>query len=101
MNKTERRYENNLAMRQLAGEITGHWYESVKLKIGAHRCWYTPDFLVALPNGRMEIHEVKGFLRDDARVKLQVVSDKYPQFGLVVVRWHNGWHFERISGRQP
>ena len=33
--------------------------------------YYNPDYLVIYP-GHFEIHEVKGFWRDDARVKIKV-----------------------------
>jgi len=52
-------------------------FESIKLRL-ADRTWYTPDFLVVWVDGRMEFHEVKGFMRDDAAVKLKVAAELYP-----------------------
>ncbi len=31
-----------------------------------------------LANGQIELHEVKGFWTDDARVKTKVAADQYP-----------------------
>ncbi|MEL3275184.1 hypothetical protein R9Q35_14440, partial [Escherichia coli] len=39
---------------------------------------HTPDFAVMLATGEMELHEVKGFWTDDARVKTKVAADQYP-----------------------
>ena len=53
---------------------------------------YTPDFLVELPGGLLELHEVKGFWRDDARVKFKVAAELFPMFRFVAVkRKHRQW----------
>jgi hypothetical protein len=31
-----------------------------------------------LANGELELHEVKGFWQDDARVKIKIAADLYP-----------------------
>ena len=80
--------------------------EGIGLKL-APSCRYYPDFLVMLPDGRLEVHEVKaraanGSFRaeEDARVKLKVCAEKFP-FPLVVV-WpkqggaKNGWERAEI-----
>lgn len=93
-NPTEKAYCDYLAMRLLAGEIL--WYQPKPAPFRlAHRCQYHADFLVLTTDG-FEVHEVKGFMEDDAAVKLRVFKDKYPQFGLVIVRKKGGeWKFER------
>jgi hypothetical protein len=92
MNKTETAYYHILMAE--AGE--GLWdhvfeHESIKVKVGAYRCWYTPDFATE-KDGRITFHEVKGgFVRDDARVKFQAAVKQYPQFG---------WTWaQRVKGR--
>lgn len=48
---------------------------------GAHvkpNTFYTPDFAVMRADGALEVHEVKGFWTDDARVKIKVAADQYP-----------------------
>jgi hypothetical protein len=64
------------------------WYrfEGVKLRL-ADNCFLTPDFAVMLADGRMQMHEVKGFWTDDARVKTKVAAEAYPfEFVIVTAR---------------
>lgn len=100
MNQTERAYSEVLEGRRLAGEITAWWFEAIKLVLG-HDCVYNPDFLVQLADGSLELHEVKGFWRDDARVKVQVAARLYP-FRIRAVqklpkKSGGGWQFEEIQ----
>ncbi len=86
MNKLEASYAQELERRKMEGEIEWWAYEAVTLKL-ADRCRYTPDFLVLLANGELECHETKGFMRDDARVKLKVAAEQFPiRFVLVRAR---------------
>ena len=86
MNKTEKRF----AQEWLEPSYHELWrFESIKLRL-ADRTWYTPDFVVYTPN--VEFYEVKGFWRDDARVKIKVAAEQYPEFqffgvSLVKGRW--------------
>ena len=94
--KLEARYAQQLDWRQAAGELTRWWYEALKLRLAA-RCWYTPDFLVLYPDGRLELHETKGFLRDDAWVKLKVAAEMYPRFRFrLVQQYHGQWRWTGI-----
>lgn len=77
MNKTEQAYANQLEMRLRAGEIAWYRFEGIKLRL-ADKTFYTPDFAVMQANGELELHEVKGFWTDDARVKTKVAADQYP-----------------------
>ena len=62
-----------------------HWmFEPFKLRL-AIKTFYTPDFLVVTADDLLEIHEVKGFVRDDAIVKLKVAAEKFP-FKFIMVR---------------
>ena len=90
MNKTESAYAEHLKSAQIAGEVACWWFEGIGLKL-APSCHYYPDFLVMLPDGRLEVHEVKarsakGWYRaeEDAKVKLKVCAEKFP-FPLIVV----------------
>ena len=59
--------------------------------------FYTPDFLVILADGRIELHEVKGHWEDDARVKIKVAAAQKPWFTFVAVKWvKGGWEYERF-----
>ena len=77
MNQTEARYAGHLDGMKHTGEVVAWAYEAVKLRL-ADKTFYTPDFSVMLANGQMELHEVKGFWTDDARVKTKVAADQYP-----------------------
>ena len=76
-NKTEQAYEDYLGARQRVGDVLWFRFEGVKLRL-ADNTFYTPDFAVMLASGQMEMHEVKGFWADDARVKIKVAAEMYP-----------------------
>ncbi len=99
MNKTEAAYADHLEMQRLAGEVLWYAYESVTLKL-ADDCRYTPDFAVVRADMSLEMHEVKGFWRDDARVKIKVAAEKFPFAFIAVtqvpVRQGGGWKFEEF-----
>lgn len=101
LNKTENSYKTYLESERQAGRIAFYWFESIKLKIADNSCWYTPDFMVLLPDGTLELHEVKGspkvFL-DDAKIKTKSAATQYP-FRMIVVyprriRDGGGWDRE-------
>ena len=99
MNKTESAYRTDLLLRQQAGEVAWFKFEGVKLRL-ADNTFYSPDFAVMLANGQMEMHEVKGFWQDDARVKIKVAADLYP-FRFIAVRPRakkdgGGWEIEEL-----
>jgi hypothetical protein len=76
-NKTEAAYESHLKTLMLAGEIGWFKFEGIKFRL-ADNTFYTPDFTVMRNDGQIELHEVKGFWQDDAKVKIKVASDLYP-----------------------
>ena len=79
MNKTERAYESAfLRPGLLAGEIIWYEFERMTFLLG-NDTRYTPDFVVQLASGEMEIHEVKGaYIREDARVKVRCCATQFP-----------------------
>ena len=77
LNKTEEAYRQHLEARKFAGEIAWYRFEGIKLRL-ADKTFYTPDFAVMLASGVLQLHEVKGFWTDDARVKTKVAADQYP-----------------------
>lgn len=77
MNRLESEYAKTLEELRSEGEIVDYWYEGVTLRL-APRTSYTPDFMVMTSEMEIEMHEVKGFWRDDARVKFKVAADMYP-----------------------
>lgn len=95
MNKTEAAYAARLEAMKAAGEISDYRFECVKLRL-ADKTFYTPDFMVLRPDGAFEMHEVKGFWEDDARVKIKVAAESFP-FKFVAVRRQKGaWTFEEF-----
>lgn len=84
MNKTEAAYAEALKNRQMTGDVLWFKFEGVKLRL-ADNTFYSPDFAVMLADGQMEMHEVKGFMTDDANVKIKVAADMYP-FRFLLVR---------------
>lgn len=88
MNKTEAAFAYKLEAQKRDGLIHDWFYESVTFKL-ANDCRYTPDFLVIETDGRLVFHETKGFMRDDALVKLKVCAKQFP-FPLYLQRLEKG-----------
>lgn len=99
LNKTEQAYADHLELLRAAGQIVWHRFEGVKLRL-ADNTFYTPDFAVMASDGVMEMHEVKGFWTDDARVKIKVAADQYPfrfmAFKSIAKKHGGGWHQEEF-----
>lgn len=95
LNQMEKAYAQHLALRQKAGEVEWFVYEGIKLRL-AQKTFLTVDFFLMLATGDLEAHEVKGFLEDDAAVKLKVAAAMYP-FRFVLVRREGGaWDLKEI-----
>ena len=77
MNKTEEAYARHLEGLKAAGDVAWYLFEAVKLRL-ADNCFYSPDFAVMRADGMIEMHEVKGFWADDARVKVKVAAERFP-----------------------
>lgn len=97
MNRTEEKYAELLWIRQRAGEVRRYWFEPFKLRLGP-TTFYTPDFALWMVDDTVEVHEVKGFWRDDARVKFKTAAQAFPIFRFVAVQLVKGvWTFEQIA----
>jgi hypothetical protein len=96
MNGLESRYARHLGLLKLEGKVSAFQYESIAFRL-ADRTTYNPDFLVILPDGSVEIHETKGFMRDDAAVKIKVAARMFPWFTFRLVRQQGGlWQITQI-----
>lgn len=99
MNTLEADYAAQLELEKRAGAITEYWFEPFNLRL-AKDTFYRADFLVMLADGTLEIRETKGFMREDALIKLKIVAEKYPFRVLVVYRRlkkeGGGWRYEEI-----
>mgnify|MGYP003628927246 CR=1 FL=1 len=96
MNKLEARYAQKLDLMKKAGEILDWEYEPMGLRLGA-KCFYHPDFFVVYED-HFEIHETKGFMREDALVKLKASASKFHWFEFYLCRWiKKQWVIDKVS----
>lgn len=97
MNRWERAYADKLEEQRRLGLVAAWWYQGLTLRL-AHDTRYTPDFLVErAASPQLELHEVKGFYRDDARVKVQVAAAMFP-FRVYICRLEEGlWVLEPVK----
>lgn len=74
-----------------------HHAQALTLRIG-NGVRYTPDFASFATTGEIVAHEVKGFMRDDAAVKLKVAASLYPQIRFRLVSKAKGgtWEMQEI-----
>lgn len=97
MNGLESKYAQQLYTRKVVGEIADYRFEALKLRL-ADLTFYTPDFMVINASREIELHEVKGYWEDDARVKIKVAAEMFPEFHFVGIQWskREGWQFEQF-----
>jgi len=94
MNKTERARGIDLEAMKRAGLIVQWWYEAWTFRLGDD-LRYTPDFVIQKPSGALEVEEVKGFWRDDARAKVKMFVELYPfPVRAYTKTRHGGWDVE-------
>ena len=93
MNKTEAAYAAYLDGLKKDCLIADYRFEAVKLRL-ADKTFYTPDFMVLMPDFSFEMHEVKGFWEDDARVKIKVAAAQFPFRFVAVKKTKNNWDRE-------
>lgn len=94
-NNTEKAYGSDLELLKRAGEIAWYAFEGVKLRL-ADNTFYTPDFAVMRSSGELEMHEVKGFWTDDARVKIKVAASLFPLKFIAARKTKTGWETEEF-----
>jgi len=77
--------------------IEAIYVQAFTLKLGDD-CRYTPDFLAINKDGSATFYECKGFMRDDALVKLKVAARQFSMFKFVLVTRVKGtWVQQEIS----
>ncbi len=97
MNKLEEAWKVELLLMVASGCLRSVGFEAVKLRLGDN-LHYTPDFMVVRADGEIEFHEVKGFWREDARVKIKAAAEQFPMFHFRAVRRIKGkWKGETFS----
>ena len=97
MNRTEAKYAAELELQRAAGTVAWWKFEGVKLRL-ADATFYTPDFNVMLADGTLEMHEIKGFWQDDARVKIKVAASLYPFRFVALTHKRGAWQIEDFRG---
>jgi len=95
MNKTEADYSAYLEILLRAGEIAWYRYEGIKFRL-ASNTFYSPDFAVMLPDGEMQIHEVKGYMMDDAAAKIKIAAEMFPFQFFIVRKEKSGWNVTKV-----
>lgn len=78
-NKWERNYAQHLDLRKYMKEIISYRYEGLAFRLAANT-YLHPDFLVVMPDGRMEIHEVKGHKREKWWARFKIAREMFPWF---------------------
>jgi hypothetical protein len=96
MNKTEAAYAVLLEDMKSAGEIQWWAYEAIKLRL-ADKTYYTPDFAVINGQEELEFHEVKGFWREDARVKIKAANEQFPFLFIAFTLVKGTWQEEEFK----
>jgi hypothetical protein len=86
MNTHERAFYALLSAKRKDGVFQSVHFESIRLVLAEHRCTYTPDFICIMADGSITAYEVKGFWRDDARVKIKVAARLFPWIKFVAVQ---------------
>lgn len=101
LNKTEKRFADYLAMKQIAGEVLWWRFEGLKLMLAPNTS-LTIDFNVMMKNGELHMIDVKGskaMVTDDFRVKAKVAAATFPfAFFTAIPRGRTGyeWDIEAI-----
>jgi hypothetical protein len=96
MNRTEAAYAEHLKQQERVGEVVWFKFEALKFRL-ADSTFYTPDFAVLPASGYLEMHEVKGFWQDDARVKIKVAASIYPFRFVAITKKKGAWQREEFS----
>lgn len=92
MNSLEKKYGEKLEVQKRVGEIEDYFFQPVKLRL-ADNTTYTPDFMV-ITKSRIEFHETKGFMRDDASVKIKVAASIFWFFAFKLVKLEGGGNWK-------
>lgn len=81
----EVKYANHLHGLKLGGTVLKWEYEPETIILGDSGYAYKPDFRVTLPDASQEYHEVKGWMDDRSKTKLQLMASLFPDKKVVVI----------------
>jgi hypothetical protein len=97
MNKTEAAYARFLEARKIDCDILWYRFQPMNLRL-ANGATYKPDFGVLIRDCWFELHEVKGFWREAARVRIKVAAELFPFKFIAITRTKTGgWEREEFS----
>ncbi|MCM3736426.1 DUF1064 domain-containing protein [Bacillus cytotoxicus] len=99
--KAEADYYKGLKMRQAAGEVQGFELQpSFKLQPAFTKngkrflaITYKADFMIYLPNGDVEVVDIKGMETETFKVKMKMFEYKYPHLQLILLK-----HVKKYGG---
>lgn len=101
LNKTEEAFLTELSAKMVrdGGDVHS---QAITLSLG-NGVRYTPDFMTVVYNGNddggtiVQFYEVKGYMRDDAAVKIKVAAHAYSHWDFfLVTKERIGWRIERV-----
>lgn len=96
MNKTEQAYAAHLELLKASGDVLWWKFDGVKLRL-APSTFYTCDFMLLRRDGQIVMDEIKGFMTDDANVKIKVAASIYP-FQFRIIRKSGGmWKITNVG----
>jgi hypothetical protein len=112
MNGLEKRYAAHLELRKTVGEILIYRFEPIKFRL-APSTYYSPDFVVMMPNGSFECHETKGTIKDkstgrskphyedDSIIKVKMAADIFTEFTFRMTWFEKGvgWKFRDFGSK--
>lgn len=99
--KLEEQFALELERWKGLGIIRDWMYEPIKVKL-AKRTYLTPDFLVQENDETLTFYETKGYMEEDANVKLKTAASKFPMFRWILTtkarkRDGGGWQHKEIE----
>lgn len=96
MNRLEQSYAAHLDLLKYSGDILWWMFEPASLRL-APATFYKPDFLILRKDGLAIFDETKGYMTDDANVKIKVAASKFP-FQFRIVRKKGAfWTFTNVG----
>lgn len=96
-NKTEALFDVELEQARRDGLLRWFGFEPVRFILAGNTA-YRLDFLAQRADGSMCGFEVKGFMRDDAAVKIKVAAAQAPWLDLYLVRrMKREWDVRRVT----
>lgn len=99
MNKLERSFWGRLKEAKAAGIFREVYEHPMKLRVINNR-YYIPDFVAEPKLGRITVFETKGYMREDAALKLLAAAERYRCFAWVLVQKDRGrWRCIEVTPR--